>query len=175
MKTMLDRLDFALGMLPSLMEFPEQWESLVINRRKPFTYRAFLNVGGYRICLHRFETCDEHEAFYHPHPWPGAFAILKGSYWMKLGYSKDRFTLPDHVAHALMTAGSKYSIENPMTWHTVEPQSEVFTVMVNGAPWPADVAHKEVRTTKGKDLAKMTPDELKAHFDTFGALLTPKS
>jgi len=56
----------------------DEWGSLVINRRKPHTYRVFRQFGEYRVCLHRFESCSEEEAFPHPHPWPGAFLLLKG-------------------------------------------------------------------------------------------------
>ena len=74
---MLEKLNEILAILPGLMEDRTNWKSLVINRRKPFTYRAFYQLGDIRICLHRFEECDEHEAFYHPHPWPGALKCLK--------------------------------------------------------------------------------------------------
>lgn len=153
------------------MKQEDKWESLVINRRKPYTYRAFYQNGDYRICLHRFESCDEHEAFYHPHPWPGAFLILSGSYQMKIGYSADRFSKPEPVAEFLMNEGSRYEISNPLSWHTVQPESAVYTIMVNGLPWSPEVAHTEVRTTKGKDLQKMTQEELGDHFDAFKILL----
>ncbi len=76
---MLELLDDVLAAIPSLIDSPAEWGSLVINRRKPFTYRAFTTWRGYRVCLHRFESCDEEEAVLHPHAWPGAFAIVQGS------------------------------------------------------------------------------------------------
>ncbi|WP_394999724.1 type II secretion system protein [Acinetobacter sp.] len=152
----------------------EDWDSLVINRRKPYTYRAFHQGTMYRICLHRFEECDEHEAFYHPHPWPGAFKILKGSYKMQIGYSKDRFSKPDEVTTIILNEGSSYEMLNPLTWHRIIPLGkECYTVMVNDAPWSPDVAHTDVRTTKGKDLAKMSTYELNEHFNAFRELLKP--
>jgi hypothetical protein len=163
----LAALDKVLKKLPELV-LKHDWESLVINRRKPFTYRAHTQVDDLRVCLHRFEVCDEQEAFLHPHPWPGAFIILKGRYLMTVGKSPDRFTPPVEVAKFELSPGTKYTITDPLTWHSVTPLEECLTVMINGAPWAADVAHTEVRTTKGKDLQAMTPDELDRHFGMFG-------
>ena len=134
------------------------WDSLVINRRKPYTYRMFTQLGENRVCLHRFETCNEEEAFFHPHPWPGAFKILKGSYKMKIGHSKDRVSEPEDVADFILTAGSSYEIVNPLTWHSVVPLETTYTIMINGPAW--ENAHEQVRTTKGKDLGEMAYDEL---------------
>lgn len=166
-----DTLDSACQIAHRALEFPEDWDSLVINRRKPYTYRAFYQSGNYRICLHRFETCDEAEAFLHPHPWPGAFRILQGGYKMGVGRSKDRESSPSKVAEFVMNKGSAYLIDDPLTWHAITPIGECYTIMVNGAPWARDYAHNQVRTTKGKDLERMTPEQLQAHFDTFKPLL----
>jgi len=57
---------------------PEVWDSLIVNRRKPHTYRASRMYGDWRICLHRFDHCSEKQAFRHPHPWPGGFFVLGG-------------------------------------------------------------------------------------------------
>lgn len=172
----LGTLSAAMVALPGLMERRDQWSSLIVNRRKPWTYRAFTNFEHrgqkFRICLHRFEVCDEKESFLHPHPWPGAFWILRGSYIMNIGYSADRFSKPASVAKLVLTAGSKYAITNPLTWHSVTPREECYTVMVNGEPWDTGtVAHTEVRTTKGKDLDSMSVEDLSAHFATFRRLI----
>lgn len=168
---MLDLLDDVLAEIPSLIDRPDGWGSLVINRRKPFTFRAFTGWRGMRVCLHRFETCDEAEALLHPHPWPGAFAIVRGSYRMGVGFSADRLSKPAAVMRTVMGPGSRYEIVNPLTWHSVVPQEECHTVMVNGPAWPADVAHAEVRTTQGKGLAPMSPAELSAMFAVFREVL----
>lgn len=168
---MLEILNQVLKDLPTYMQDVGNWDSLVINRRKPYTYRAFYKIGELRICLHRFEVCDEHEAFPHPHPWPAAFKILKGSYKMGLARSENRESPPLPVATTIMTAGSSYEIVDPMTWHTIQPIQECYTVMVNGLPWDKEVTHKEVRTTKGKDLQSMSAQELADHFAVFNGLL----
>lgn len=173
---MLELLDYGVKHLPRLIKSPENWSSLIINRRKPWTYRAFTNIpypidmpneGQLRLCLHRFAVCDEHEAFLHPHPWPGAFIIVKGSYLMNLGRSPDRMSGPEEVAKILMTAGSRYAITSPMTWHAVIPLEECYTIMVNAEPWSPEVAHTAVKTTKGKDLDSMSDEDLTQHFEVF--------
>lgn len=172
----LRTLSAAMISLPALMERRDAWSSLIVNRRKPRTYRAFTKFEheglNYRICLHRFEVCDEEESFLHPHPWPGAFRILRGSYIMNIGYSADRFSKAAAVAKTILKAGSEYAITNPLTWHSVTPLEECFTVMVNAEPWdPQTVAHVEIRTTKGKDLDSMSKEDLSAHFATFLKLI----
>ena len=168
---MLELLDEVLAEVPALISDPGRWDSLVINRRKPFTYRAFTAWRGYRVCLHRFEACDEDEAVLHPHPWPGAFAILRGSYLMGVGASPDRLSPPTGVMRLVLGPGSRYEIVSPITWHSVVPREECYTVMVNGDAWPPDVAHAGVRRTHGKGLEPMTPADLAAMFDVYRAAL----
>lgn len=148
------------------------WDSLIVNKRKPYTYRVFTHLqSGERICLHKFDPCDTHESFIHPHPWPGAFIILEGGYKMELFLSADREARPKYVCQILLQAPSSYEITNPMTWHGVTPLVTTYTVMINGPAWPADETHMSVRTTKGKDLAKMPHVELITHLTKFKDLL----
>jgi hypothetical protein len=169
---MLAELRKVLFALPDMVKQRDRWDSLIVNRRKPYTYRVFTPLeNGLRCCLHKFDPCSDHEAFEHPHPWEGAFIILEGAYRMTLSYSKDRETKPDAVAATfLLEKHSQYEIANPLTWHSVIPLMETWTVMVNGIPWTPDIAHKDVRTTKGKDLDKMPEEELLVHLSKFGDL-----
>lgn len=166
---MLEELNKTLLSLPTLLDEPEIWDSLIINRRKPHTYRIFTQVGDNRICLHKFDVCNREEAFKHPHPWPGAFKVLKGKYQMFVGHSIDLQAQPREVATFIVSAGSSYEIVSPHTWHSVIPLETTYTVMVNGPPF--EYQHKEVRTTKGKDLEKMTKDELLESLEVFKALI----
>lgn len=167
-------LDYLLEMLkeeiPTLVSDPSKWDSLVINRRKPHTYRVFLQRNWReRICLHKFNPCDTHEAFMHPHGWPAAFILLHGSYRMKLGSSLDHKANPWNTEELIMSKGSAYQILNPLTWHSVTPLEECYTVMLNG--YPFNNPHEAVRTTKGKDLEKMPGLELIEHLKIFQYLL----
>lgn len=163
---MLNILEEKIKLLPEIIKDLSKWDSLIINRRKPHTYRAFYQFDdGIRMCLHRFETCDEHEAFYHPHPWPGAFKIVKGSYKMQIGQSYNSCSKPVDVATFIMNQGSSYEITSPLTWHTVIPLSECYTIMINGKPF--EHPHVDVRTTKGKDLQSMSETELREHLNNF--------
>lgn len=170
---MLDNLYDALRVLPDLLNKREVWDSLIVNRRKPYTYRVFTQLpNGLRICLHKFDPCHTHESFPHPHPWPGAFVVLDGSYRMKIGYSKTRETMEvEDVSTFIMSTYSAYEITNPLTWHSVTPLEPTYTVMVNGATWDKDVAHVDVRTTKGKDLDRMPENELLEHLEKFKYLV----
>lgn len=157
-----------------LLDKPEAWDSLIVNRRKPYTYRVHTKIDGYRFCLHKFDPCHTHEAFPHPHPWPGAFLILAGRYQMWLGRSKDRQDKdPVTISHTVMAQYGCYEIVDPLVWHAVVPMDTTWTVMLNESPWPADVAHEAVRTTAGKDLDKMPEANLLSHLDTFKTLFRP--
>lgn len=168
---MLNRLYELLPQLPKLLRDEKIWDSLIINRRKPHTYRIFTQLGKYRVALHRFNPCDEHEAFIHPHPWAAAFYVLDGCYNMQLAYSKDRFSKPENVAKIKLDNRSAYEITNPLTWHSVIPITCTYTVMLNDEPWSPEIAHTEVRTTKGKDLEKMEEIDLSHSLEYFEYLL----
>lgn len=148
------------------------WDSMIVNKRKPHTYRVFTHLeSGERICLHKFDPCNTYESFIHPHPWPGAFIILEGGYSMELYLSTDRESPPTYVCKTLLHAPSSYEITNPLTWHGVTPLVTTYTVMINGPAFPADEAHVDVRTTKGKDLDKMPEHELIQHLTIFKDLV----
>lgn len=159
------------NLLPALLADPSKWSSLIINRRKPITHRAFTMLGEDRLILHEFEQFDQtsEEGFFHPHPWAGAFQVVDGAYFMEVGYTPDRFIAKPTVLFQMeLTEGSCYEISDPLVWHRVIPLTpRVRTIMLNGPPWSPDVAHTQVRTTKGKDLEQMSPERLKEHLDFF--------
>lgn len=167
---MLDKLRDILRILPPLLDDKSKWDSLIVNRRKPWTYRVHTQLDDMRVCLHRFETCDEDESFFHPHPWPAAFIIMSGGYRMGVGHSPSRIEKPDHVMTIDLTKWCKYEITEINTWHSVTPMGRTYSVMINGAPW-GERAHQDVRTTKGKDLDKMSDENLTAHLGIFKAFI----
>jgi len=165
---MLTKLNEILEKLPSLLD-SAVWDSLIVNRRKPHTYRIWTKLGDLRVCLHKFDVCDTNESFFHPHPWPAAFKILQGKYYMRIGHSLTQTSEPFEVAPFIMFQGSSYAITDPLTWHSVSPIETTFTVMVNDKPF--ENPHKEVRRTAGKDLEKMTDEEVKESLEYFRKLL----
>lgn len=169
---MLDTLQAIYSELPRLLSEHDMWSSLVINRRLPETIRAYRYIGDLRICIHRFSECVPEEAFLHPHPWPAAFKILNGSYKMSLAHSTDRFSEPTDIdAELVLERYTEYSMTSPLTWHRIAPISETWTLMVNGKPWDSSIAHTAVRTTAGKDLGQLTPEDLKAFLQKASSLV----
>ena len=143
------------------MQDPNSWNSLVINRRKPHTYRAWKMLGNDRVCVHKFDPCEPDDCFVHPHPWPAAFLILDGKYIQNIGYSKDLTDKdPTMIYREVLTRGSMYEMDSPTLWHSVQPLTTTYTIMLNGEPWDA---HESTRRTKGKDLDEMSHDELLKH------------
>lgn len=185
---MLDKLHQIMVQLPDMVLDIERWDSLIVNLRKPHTYRVWTMEGDLRICLHRFELCDSEEAFAHPHPWPAAFKVLEGHYrqtiWTSATLDSDKGRRP--VADMVAGPGFEYSIESPLTWHNVQPievdghkshravgifPTSAFSVMVNSAPWPKGGMHVQAPTTAGKDLDRMSQGDLENHLGVFGELL----
>lgn len=152
---------------------PSGWESLAINKREPITIRLFRQIGEYRFCLHRFTACDHDEAVMHPHPWPAAFRILRGGYWMGLGRSPDLVTKKvTMTSHLYLPEGSIYSITDPHVWHSVEPDKETWTIMINGPDFQH--MHEAVRRTAGKGLSPVSPESVARDLGVFRQLLTLK-
>lgn len=137
----------------------EDWDSLVINKRKPETHRLFRIEGDYRICLHKFYPCNSDEAFSHPHPWPATFHILHGGYNMELGFSSDLESEPLFYETIKFVKGSSYSMMSNRSWHKISPINNraTYTIMINGPEFTEQ--HKAVRRTKGKDLSRLTGRE----------------
>ena len=150
----------------------EKWDSLIVNLRKPHTYRAFMYYGDHRICLHRFSPCLPVESFQHPHPWPCRVLVLQGKYEMEVAHSKGRDQFPQDVMTTTLSSGSSYSITSPLTWHAVRPATMCYSLMVNGRPWSPEQAHESAPTTKGKDLDKFSELDLKVHLVNFETLLS---
>lgn len=167
---MIETLHELIPEIRKSLNNPQDWDSLIVNRRKPWTYRVFRKFGDLRVCLHAFDPCSSDESFPHPHPWPGAFLMLKGSYIHQIGFSPDLVSQPTFCFREIVRPFSTYEILDQRLWHSVQPLERTYTIMVNGDPWKD--AHKEVRTTKGKDLDKMTQDELKEHLVEFDDLLS---
>lgn len=151
--------------LQSVKRHDADWDSLIINRRKPWTYRVFKQFGDYRVCLHAFDECSSEESFAHPHPWPGAFLMLHGAYVHTVGFSADLESKPVFCFREIVRPYTMYEIIDRRTWHSVQPLKRTYTVMINGAPWESP--HSDTRTTKGKDLEQMNPDELGIHLKEF--------
>ena len=166
-----DKLSVLAGWLKNPK--PEEWDSLIINKREPHTHRVFRSLpDGTRVCLHRFSHCDEDDAFAHPHSWPAEFFILHGYYTQYLYQAQDLESIPllnsPNSVH-LHCPGSYYKIDNPLTWHKIVPQSDyVYTIMLSGQPWEQVSSH--VKSTKGKDLDKMRFADIQSHLDMFALL-----
>lgn len=162
------------SLLPDVYESVKRrdpdWDSLIVNRRKPWTYRVFKKFGEHRVCLHAFDECNQEECFAHPHPWPGAFLLLKGSYVHTVGMSPDLQSDPTFCFREILRPYSTYEIVDRRTWHSVQPLERTYTIMVNGSPW--EEPHSKTRTTKGKDLDRMSPEDLCVHLQEFENLLS---
>jgi len=157
------------GKLSELIELAN-WDSLVINRRQPITYRLFTRIDDLRICLHKFKPCDRHESFYHPHPWPAAFVVLSGGYYMRTGRYKDFNSDEDDLNTSIyLSAGSGYEMTDPLLGHSITPVTDTYTIMINGPEY--EKQHIGCRRTKGKDLEKLSDRDKEDGLLVFNALI----
>jgi hypothetical protein len=157
------------GKLSELIKL-SQWDSLVINRRQPITYRLFTRMDDLRICLHKFKPCDRHESFYHPHPWPAAFVVLSGGYYMRTGRYKDfNSDENDSNVSVYLRSGSGYEMTDPLLGHSITPVTDTYTIMINGPEY--EKQHIGCRRTKGKDLEKLSDRDKEDALLVFNALI----
>lgn len=149
---------------------PSRWGSIVINKRKPHTYRAFIEHDNSRICLHRFDACEPEDSFAHPHPWPSSMLILSGQYDMAVSHTPDLTSgEPSPVINVTLSAGSIYHMQDRHTWHQVIPRTQCWSLMVNGPRW--DDAHRRAPSTGGKGLDPMPDDVLANHLENSRELI----
>lgn len=157
-----------------LTQLTDVWDTLVINKRKPYTYRAFTYLpDGNRVCLHKFEPCDESESFKHPHAWPAEFLVCYGSYLEEIELYEEYISeisgnlikTGNPVVSSVYTQNSWHRIDNRDVFHKVTPLETTYTIMINEKPYM--YPHPDVKTTKGKDLDSMTFLELKKHLEVF--------
>ena len=145
------------------------WDSLVINKRKPHTFRMMKQIGKYRLCLHKFEPCSDEECFIHPHSWPASFLVLAGSYIQTFSTSNTLSSPPHPVSREIVGPGHTYEITTPFTWHKIQPLETTYTIMLNGPPFTH--YHTKCRFTKGKDLDKMSHVEKNSMMGQFNYLV----
>lgn len=166
---MLRYIDSFLPTIYNSLGKDNDWDSLVINKRKPYTTRIFRQFDKLRVCFHRFEPCKAEETFAHPHPWPAAFLMLKGAYYHKIGYSLDLNSDPVFIYNELVNNSTAYEITHKQVWHSIQPITTSYTLMINGPAWDG---HVKTRTTKGKDLDKLTSVGLSTAKEDFKFLLS---
>lgn len=162
--------------LPAMLQDTGRWKSMVMNRYKPVINRAYTPVGEDLLSLHRMDCFGtKGKALFHPHPWPGAFYILKGNYKLKLGVTVDLIAkFPETAATIYLKENCSYEMPSPYTWHAVEPIDDcTYTIMLNGPTWPVGVRHSLIHHESDEELGfkPMDNETLVKHLDEFQQLL----
>ncbi|MBI4090989.1 MAG: hypothetical protein HY422_03110 [Candidatus Komeilibacteria bacterium] len=158
---MLEILEQAEELLPNFLNASSNWKSVNIDYHPPRVERLWRQWGQYRIYLHCIHTCRASEALFHPHPWPSAMTILKGTYEMAIGYGTG-LEIPPIAALVITGPGTRYEMTDKDAWHYVRPLvGTAMTVMVTGEPW--------IRESHGSDsplapLPRKRVHELLAYF-----------
>jgi hypothetical protein len=159
-------------------EYFNKIQSLRIDKRKPYTDRLFFFLESnpeLRVCLHTFEPCEKLEAFSHPHSWESEVLLLKGKYnhWIENFVKTDMDVSDcfsdDFCIGTTLTPGSSYHIDNPHTWHKVQPLTQCKTIMINGSVWKKHSNY--CKFTQGKELIKISDTEKRSQLIDFYDLL----
>jgi len=151
--------------LPALLrDSGTPWQSLNVTYEDPHVERVWVQLGEYRILLHRIHPCDR--PLKHPHPWPSAVRILSGQYKMgvgRLGHDGDA-----EVATFVLTAASSYEMLHPHGWHYVQPlYKPSLSVMLTGKPWPKTNGIKHPGTGQNQPLSDARKSDLIQEFKQF--------
>lgn len=131
---MLELLDELIEELPEMVgRGGPDWNNLKIDYDTPLVHRLWLPWRDeYRINLHKLFPCEPDQALWHPHSWPSAVMVLHGEYVMRQGEAKGRCDRPKVSTTVRMTKGSAYEMTNRLSWHSVAPTRETYTVMLTG-------------------------------------------
>ena len=89
----------------------DKFDSILINKRNPVTYRLFAQINGVRVCLHKML---EGTTKPHAHKYDVRVLILDGEYRHEI-YNKNY----ESVYSEKVVKGSAYHIVNPNTLHSV--------------------------------------------------------
>lgn len=111
---------------------PKEWNSLDVDYDPPRVERLWRQLGDTRVYIHMIHPCTE--ALYHPHPWPSAIKILRGSYEMGVGYGPG-LAPPPMACKITLAAGSYYEMTDINGWHYVRPSELVLSLMITGPKW----------------------------------------
>jgi hypothetical protein len=136
-----------------------QWNGMEIRHERPHIDRIWTTLDqGYRICFHKMHTIGPNTPYYHPHPWEFQTFIIKGQYYTNVGTNittddRKKLIQPTVSLRLKLTAGSWYHMDNPLTWHTVEPIDEyVYSVILTkpfaekwGIPKACDVIQPRIK------------------------------
>jgi hypothetical protein len=153
MKNLLDILNETIEeKLPNFLkkENEELWNSTEVIYHAPRVERLWMQMGEYRIFLHRIYPCQKEEALFHPHPWPCAVKIINGTYEMGISTEypdEDKFETEKEPAwtseHArlILGAGSSYEMSDRTAWHYVLPiNNPSDSIMIIGKPYSPAVS-----------------------------------
>lgn len=131
----LEKLIQVEQVLPRLLRNDSEWTTLDIDYLPPRVERLWREYNNLRIYLHRIYPSLREEIHFHPHPWPCAVRLLKGSYEMGIGYG-ERDKAPPLASTLLLAQGTCYEMIERNSWHYVCPQTEItYSLMIAGKPW----------------------------------------
>lgn len=131
MLEILAEVEHCLGRL--LVE--HHWKDVRINYHPPFVDRLWTGYKEYRVFLHCVHPCNIDEALFHPHPWPSAMRIVKGTYEMIVGFGEGE-SQPPVASRLVLPTGSLYEMTEKNSWHAVAPLGEpAWSIMVTGWSW----------------------------------------
>ena len=118
-----------------MLKDESRWESVDIDYHPPRVERVWTQHGDYRVYLHRIHPCKLTTALYHPHPWPSAVRLVKGTYAMGVGREVDEGIAPEFTASLILEERSQYEMTDINGWHYVQPLTICYTLMVTGPTW----------------------------------------
>ena len=123
-----------LALVKDLLENKE-WDSLLIDKRDPITYRLFIVHEGHRYCLHHMRSGKTKS---HPHKYNARVKILAGRYEHTIFVEEKSAHLDEsdrlrEVYRETLHKDSSYCIEHPEIFHSVEikPFAYCYSLMIN--------------------------------------------
>lgn len=126
--------------ITKLLSDPSRWNAAQIVGQGIAAKRLWTKLDSrFVLCFHEMSSLhdfpsrkylpvDQATVGYHRHPWRFESLIISGSYYSRMGVSKDGEQPPISMTSHFLK-GSWYTCDQN-TWHTVEPVGSVFSVML---------------------------------------------
>lgn len=144
------------------LQNPKAWFSLAVRHELPHLDRLWLRSNDSKLCLHRLYPLPVgSKPYFHKHPWACETRLLRGSYWMNVGYGRER---PPVAVRLRLTPGSVFVMDNPDSWHTVEPEEIVYTVFQITNKW--DNKREEIYRMKHSRLPMGVVEQMLEEFSS---------
>lgn len=160
-------LDIYNRRLHNMLRDRSRWSSMRIDYAEPHVDRLWTQDGENRVSLHCIQPCREGEPMRHPHLRESAALVRAGVYGHRV-FDPEGNRIAAHCG--MLQCGDIWVMELPKLWHEVDPETEVYSLMVTGKLFEHPETMPVVpETTQGP----LSPERFEELYQQWRALIPP--